>query len=131
MKDKSAVEKYGVCINDRYCCHHSMKIISPFCPRFPETHKLNLGQTLSSGHGSVSFDSDQDCTDFVHSFFPDCKPYLSSCSQVGELLGITIFLFLQVEKDQDSAVLILGCLFGHYPSLMAPLLSKDQDNNTV
>ena len=27
VEDKSAVEKYGVCINDRCCCHHSMKII--------------------------------------------------------------------------------------------------------
>ena len=108
-----------------------MTIISSFCRRFPETRKLNLGQTLSSGHGSVSFDSDQDCTDFVHSFFPDCKPYLSSCSQVAKLSEEKDLSFLQVEKNQDSAVLILGCLFGHYPSLMAPLLSKDQDNNTV
>ena len=108
-----------------------MTVISSFCRRFPETRKLNLGQTLSSGHGSVSFDSDQDCTDFVHSFFPDCKPYLSSCSQVAKLSEEKDLSFLQVEKNQDSAVLILGCLFGHYPSLMAPLLPKDQDNNTV
>jgi hypothetical protein len=66
VEDEAAVRKYGVCINDR----------------FPETRSLNLGQTLSSGHGSVSFDSDRDCTQFVHSFFPACRRYLSSCSQV-------------------------------------------------
>ena len=82
-------------------CHHSMKIISSLCRRFPETRKLNLGQTLSSGHGSVSFDSDQDCTDFVHSFFPDCKPYLSSCSQVGELLRIMIFLLFRWRRTKN------------------------------
>jgi hypothetical protein len=37
----------------------------------------------------------------------------------------------QVEENTDSAVLILGCLFGHYPSLMAPLLSRDRDTNKL
>ena len=103
VEDKSAVEKYGVCINDRYCWPHTMTIISSFSPRFPETRKLNLGQTLSSGHGSVSFDSDQDCTNFVHSFFPDCKPYLSSCSQVGQkLLRILIFLLFRLRRTKTQ-----------------------------
>ena len=60
---------------------------APPAPRFPETQHLHLGQTLSSGHGSVSFDSDRDCTDFVHSYFPSCKTYLSSCGEVGRVDG--------------------------------------------
>ena len=49
---------------------------------YPGTVTLNLGRTLSSGHGSVSFSSDGECTKFVHSFFPSCGPHLASCTQV-------------------------------------------------
>ena len=79
-----------------------MLTIKSFCLRFPETRKLNLGQTLSSGHGSVSFDSDQDCTDFVHSFFPDCKPYLSSCSQVQKFFKVRIFSLLRWRRVRSQ-----------------------------
>jgi hypothetical protein len=42
-----------------------------------------------------------------------------------------VYFLHQVEKDPDSAVLILGCLFGHYPSLMVPLLPPEQDDNQL
>lgn len=91
---------FGTCLNTKY----------------PATKTLNLGRTLSSGHGSVSFKSDRDCTDFVHQFFPSCGEYLQTCSQV--------------DQDPDSAALIVGCLFGQYPSLMVPLLSVEEDLKT-
>ena len=115
MEDRAAVRKYGECITTKYV---PSTTIHPLA-RFPETHSLNLGQTLSSGHGSVSFDSDSDCTAFVHSFFPACEPYLVSCSQVPPRHTLHT---LQVKGDPGAAASILGCLFGHYPSLMAPLL---------
>jgi len=95
--NNTAVTQYGTCLNSNY----------------PETVTLNLGRTLSSGHGSVSFHSDRDCTNFVHQFFPSCGKYLLTCSQV--------------EQDRRAAALILGCLFGQYPSLMVPLLTVEQD----
>jgi len=98
--DTSAVLLFGSCLNKKY----------------PETVSLNLGRTLSSGHGSVSFHSDDDCTNFVNQFFPSCSQYLTTCSQV--------------EEDREAAARILGCLFGQYSSLMVPLLDKDHKLTT-
>jgi len=97
QNNTKAITEYGTCLNKNY----------------PETVTLNLGRTLSSGHGSVSFHSDKDCTNFVHQFFPSCGKYLLTCNQV--------------EQDSNAAALILGCLFGQYPSLMVPLLTVEQD----
>ena len=62
----SSVSGYGVCLVTRY----------------PQTRTLNLATTLSSGRGSVVFHSDQECTDFVHQFFPMCGQFLTSCNEV-------------------------------------------------
>ena len=35
-----------------------------------------------SGGGTVQFDSDDDCTNFVHLFFPNCSEHIPSCSKV-------------------------------------------------
>ena len=37
---------------------------------------------LSTGGGTVQFDSDDECTDFVHLFFPHCSKHIPSCSKV-------------------------------------------------
>ena len=100
---------------------------------------LNLGQTLSSGHGSVSFSSDAECSQFVKSFFPQCGAHMQSCHEVGngemikKLASIyDNFLSGQVEMDRQIAVLVVGCLFSHYPGLMIPLLSnKEQEQSEL
>ena len=35
-----------------------------------------------SGGGTVQFGSDDDCTNFVHLFFPNCSEHIPSCSKV-------------------------------------------------
>ena len=57
----------------------------------------------------IGFESDEDCTDFVHIFFKHCRVHIPSCSLV--------------RLNQDKALPVLGCLFVRYPDLMAPLLS--------
>ena len=52
---------------------------------YPETVTLNLGQTLSSGHGSVSFSSDAECSNFVKTFFPQCGAHIQSCHEVAKV----------------------------------------------
>ena len=37
---------------------------------------------LSTGGGTVQFNSDDECTDFVHLFFPHCRQHIPSCSKV-------------------------------------------------
>ena len=39
-------------------------------------------QIFTPGGGTVQFDSDDDCTNFVHLFFPNCSEHIPSCSKV-------------------------------------------------
>ena len=79
----------------------------------------------------------------MHSFFPSCGQYLSSCHQVvtycqpvicqDELSNNNqenVIFTPQVEQDTEAAGLILGCLFSQYPSLMIPLLSNEEQLDT-
>ena len=92
---------------------------------------LNLGRTLSSGHGSVSFSSDEECTQFVNNYFPTCATFLSSCKEVKSFVlnmcFITIMIPCKVENDKSMAGMIVGCLFSQYPSLMVPLLDVERE----
>ena len=37
---------------------------------------------IFAGGGTVKFDSDHECTDFVHLFFPNCSEHIPSCFKV-------------------------------------------------
>ena len=65
-----------------YLNQYLISEVNIFDCRYPETVTLNLGQTLSSGHGSVSFSSDAECSQFVKSFFPQCGAHMQSCHEV-------------------------------------------------
>ena len=51
-----------------------------------------------SGGGTVQFGSDDDCTNFVHLFFPNCSEHIPSCSKV--------------QNDQVSIFITLESVYG-------------------
>jgi hypothetical protein len=79
--------------------------------KYPKTKKLSKlsPKMLKSGRGTISFESDEDCTTFVHTFFLKCKSYITSCKNVRE-------------GDREQAKLVLGCLFSNYSRLLIPLM---------
>ena len=80
--------------------------------QYPKTKTLSKlsPEVLKSGRGTVHFETDRECTTFVHTFFSRCKNYIPSCSEVRE-------------GDRSKATLVLGCLFSNYPRLLIPLMS--------
>ena len=80
--DTKKLANFGTCLNSKSVVFKLISKLELFYRRYPETVTLNLGQTLSSGHGSVSFSSDAECSQFVKSFFPQCGAHLQSCHEV-------------------------------------------------
>ena len=80
--------------------------------KYPKTKRLSKlsPKVLKSGRGTIRFDSDNECTTFVHTFFSRCKTYIPSCQNVRE-------------GDRSQAKLVLGCLFSNYSRLLIPLMS--------
>ena len=80
--------------------------------RYPKTRKLSKlsPKMLKSGRGTIQFKSDEECTEFVHTFFSKCKKYITTCKDVRE-------------GDRSNAKLVLGCLFSNYSRLLIPLMS--------
>ena len=80
--------------------------------KYPKTRRLSKlsPKMLKSGRGTIQFQSDEECTDFVHTFFSKCKKYISTCKNVRE-------------GDRSQAKLVLGCLFSNYSRLLIPLMS--------
>ena len=79
---------------------------------YPKTKKMSKlsPKMLKSGRGTITFDSDEECTTFVHTFFSRCKGYIPTCKKVRE-------------GDRSQAKLVLGCLFSNYSRLLIPLMS--------
>lgn len=93
-EDTFGLSQYGKCLLEFY----------------PVIRTLPFTRTLSAGsQGQVSFDTDKECTEFVHIFFSDCKRYVDSCAAV--------------QGNVDSDLPVLGCLFSQYTALMMPLLN--------
>ena len=80
--------------------------------KYPKTRRLSKlsPKMLKSGRGTIQFQSDEECTDFVHTFFSKCKKYITTCKNVRE-------------GDRSQAKLVLGCLFSNYSRLLIPLMS--------
>ncbi|TRY68522.1 hypothetical protein TCAL_14213 [Tigriopus californicus] len=93
-EDTFGLSQYGKCLLEFY----------------PVIRTLPFTRTLSAGsQGQVSFDTDKECTEFVHIFFSDCKRYVESCAAV--------------QGNVDSDLPVLGCLFSQYTAVMMPLLN--------
>ena len=92
--DTEAARRLGRCLVERY--PGDTASISPLGP---------------GGIGALDFESDEECTEFVHLFFSECQSLVPSCTKV-------------LEGGQVKAVPVLGCLFGRYPELMIPLLAS-------
>ena len=100
--DKKKLGAYGACLVEHYPKTRDLPL---------KTKKTEKRQRLANGGKmSYAFDSDKECTEFVHLFFRDCKEYIPSCNAV--------------QKDQSNALPVMGCLFSQYPELMIPLIGK-------
>ena len=80
--------------------------------KYPKTRRLSKlsPKMLKSGRGTIQFKSDEECTEFVHTFFSKCKKHITTCKNVRE-------------GDRSQAKLVLGCLFSNYSRLLLPLMS--------
>ena len=80
--------------------------------QYPKTKTLAKlsPELLKSGRGTLQFQTDAECTTFVHTFFAHCKNYIPSCQQVRD-------------GERSKATLVLGCLFSNYHRMLIPLMT--------
>ena len=108
-RDSKKLGAYGFCLVENYPQTRELPLTTNRAEK-----KLRGGSASSSSKKEKSpytFDSDDECTEFVHLFFRDCKEYIPSCNSV--------------QKDPRSALPVMGCLFSQYPELMIPLIGTD------
>ena len=76
---------------------------------YPQTKKLSLGRGADVSSETL-FESDSECTGYVHEIFPECKSLIHSCKETKK-------------GGNRVGALVLGCLFTHYSDILIPLVS--------
>ena len=86
-KATKAMRRLGDCLLDKY----------------PKTKRL------STPDETMDFDSDADCTAFVHHLFPKCRKLVPSCDRARK-------------GTREEGSLVIGCLFLNYGHVLNPIV---------
>ena len=73
--------------------------------KYPKTKRL------STPDETMDFDSDADCTAFVHHLFPKCSRLIPSCDTARN-------------GGRDEGQLVIGCLFINYGHILNPIVKR-------